>query len=91
MLYVREKKFADLRKISVRKKSLGPQITNPQLTILQIKKDWVRKSQIRKVPHLLKIRKCDNFKVRKFADLRFAEFIADSLLTGVGRGRCVLG
>jgi hypothetical protein len=37
------------------------------------KKDWVRKSQIRKVSHLRKARKSDKFFSRKFADLRFVE------------------
>jgi hypothetical protein len=37
-----------------------------------IKKDWVRKSQIRKVSQLRK--------VRKFADLRFAELNCGPLL-----------
>ena len=49
-------------------KSLGLQFANPQITSTQIiKKDLVRKSQIRKLPHYRKI--C------KFADLRYAALI----------------
>ncbi len=35
---------------------------NPQTTNLQIpQKDWVRKSQIRKVPHFRKVRKSNSY------------------------------
>jgi hypothetical protein len=44
-------------------------VVSPQIT----KEDWARKSQIRKVPHLLKVRKSNN--LYKSANLRFAELI----------------
>jgi hypothetical protein len=44
-------------------------VVSPQIT----KEDWVRKSQFRKVTHLLKVRKSNN--LFKSANLRFAELI----------------
>jgi hypothetical protein len=37
----------------------------------------VRKKQIRKLPHLRKVRKSKKIKSAKFADLRFADMFAD--------------
>ncbi len=55
--------FADLRKFSVRKQRMGPQIT---------KMDWAWKSHIPKRPHLQKV--CWP---KKFADLRLRSFYPD--------------
>jgi hypothetical protein len=41
----------------------------------QSQKDWVRKSQIHKVPHLRKVRKYNKLMSAKFADLQFAKLI----------------
>ncbi len=43
----------------------------------EITKDWIRKSQTRKVPHLRKDRNPTIIQVHKFADLQFAQLISD--------------
>ncbi len=57
--FVREKTcICGLSEVVNSQKSLGLQIANPQITNPQFtKKDWVHKSQTRKVPHLQKVRK----------------------------------
>jgi hypothetical protein len=52
--------FGGLVEVLARKKSLELQITKPQTRNPQITKNWARKSQIRKVPHLRKVDKSIN-------------------------------
>ncbi len=47
--------FGGLVEVLARKKSVGLQITKPQIGNPQITKNWARKSEIRKVPHLWKV------------------------------------
>ncbi len=53
-------------------KSLGPQIANPNnYKPAKSQKDWVRRSQVRKVPHFRKVCKFQPIiEVSKFAALR---------------------
>jgi hypothetical protein len=57
--------------VLARKKSLELQITKPQTRNPQITKIWARKSQIRKVPHLRKVRKSN--KIFKSANLQICD------------------
>ncbi len=41
------------------------------------KSNWVRKSEILKIPQLRKVSKSKNTLVRKFAELRFADLIRE--------------
>jgi hypothetical protein len=52
-----------------------PEVLSPQKSQIT-EKYWVRKSKIRKMPHLRKVLKSKKIiKAHKFADLRFAELI----------------